>query len=113
MRRLRVLYAPAAVPQEVRDVYRMLPASHAAEEADAWVASDWLELWANEDDVPAIKNEGLTCVHGKLDPAKVTSAKRISHAAWEKLHVSACTVAVHGCVHAHDMQALQREPCTR
>ena len=53
-----------------------------------FVATEWLSAWADGDPAtppPPIDNSPLLCPHGRLDPAKMAAAKRISTPSWEQL----------------------------
>ncbi|KAK7260825.1 hypothetical protein RIF29_27123 [Crotalaria pallida] len=50
-----------------------------------WICSDWLRQWADNIIPTAIDNTSIQCSHGKVPVSKVTSMKRLSSKAWDKL----------------------------
>ncbi|XP_045805933.1 ubiquitin carboxyl-terminal hydrolase 26-like isoform X1 [Trifolium pratense] len=50
-----------------------------------WIYSDWLRQWAENVTPSAIDNASIQCSHGKVPVSKVTSAKRLSSKAWDRL----------------------------
>uniref|UniRef100_A0A0A9DFG6 Ubiquitin carboxyl-terminal hydrolase n=1 Tax=Arundo donax TaxID=35708 RepID=A0A0A9DFG6_ARUDO len=51
-----------------------------------WISTEWLRQWADNITPPSsIDNVSIQCEHGKVPASKVTSMKRLSAVAWEKL----------------------------
>ncbi|WJX16373.1 Ubiquitin carboxyl-terminal hydrolase 26 [Trifolium repens] len=70
--------------EEVRSVLAEAPVQP-LEQQFFWIYSDWLRQWAENVTPSAIDNKSIQCSHGKLPVSKVTSAKRLSSKAWDRL----------------------------
>ncbi|CAJ2643397.1 unnamed protein product [Trifolium pratense] len=68
---VRSVLAEASVPPLERPFY--------------WISSDWLRQWADNIIPTSIDNTFIQCSHGKVPVSKVTSIKRLSAKAWDKL----------------------------
>ncbi|XP_058724797.1 ubiquitin carboxyl-terminal hydrolase 26-like [Vicia villosa] len=55
------------------------------EEPFFWIYSNWLRQWAENITPMAIDNKPIQCSHGKVPVSKVTSMKRLSSKAWNRL----------------------------
>ncbi|KQK13052.1 ubiquitin carboxyl-terminal hydrolase 26 isoform X2 [Brachypodium distachyon] len=75
--------------QERRDEVRaVLTEAPAPPDDDSyfWISADWLRQWADNANPPSsIDNSPIQCEHGKVPASKVTSMKRLSAKAWQKL----------------------------
>ncbi|KGN62885.1 ubiquitin carboxyl-terminal hydrolase 26 isoform X1 [Cucumis sativus] len=70
--------------QEVRSILSEAPV-HSLEEPFCWISTDWLRQWADKVSPPILDNSQIQCLHGKVPISKVTSIKRLSVKAWDKL----------------------------
>ncbi|CAL0319194.1 unnamed protein product [Lupinus luteus] len=70
--------------QEVRSVLAEAPVS-SLERPFYWISSDWLRQWADNVTPTSLDNTSIQCSHGKVPVSKVTSMKRLSAKAWDKL----------------------------
>lgn len=71
--------------QEVKSVITEAPATP-DDDSYFWISLDWLRQWADNATPPSsIDNSPIQCEHGKVPASKVTSMKRLSAKAWEKL----------------------------
>ncbi|KAL6645465.1 hypothetical protein ACP70R_017073 [Stipagrostis hirtigluma subsp. patula] len=71
--------------QEVKSVLMEAPASP-EDDLYFWISTDWLRQWADNITPPSpIDNGPIQCEHGKVPASKVTSMKRLSAVAWQKL----------------------------
>ncbi|KAK7384819.1 hypothetical protein VNO78_30522 [Psophocarpus tetragonolobus] len=70
--------------QEVRSVLAEAP-TQPLEQPYFWICSDWLRQWADSIDPIALDNTSIQCSHGKVPVSNVTSMKRLSSKAWDKL----------------------------
>ncbi|RDX81132.1 Ubiquitin carboxyl-terminal hydrolase 26, partial [Mucuna pruriens] len=70
--------------QEVRSVLAEAPAQP-LEQPFFWICSDWLRQWADNIIPIALDNTSIQCLHGKVPVSNVTSMKRLSSKAWDKL----------------------------
>ncbi|CAI8599711.1 unnamed protein product [Vicia faba] len=70
--------------QEVRSVLAEAPVPP-LERPFYWISSDWLRQWADNIIPTSIDNTVIQCLHGKVPISKVTSIKRLSAKAWDKL----------------------------
>ncbi|KAL2336663.1 hypothetical protein Fmac_011109 [Flemingia macrophylla] len=70
--------------QEVRSVLAEAPIQP-LEQPFFWICSDWLCQWADNIIPTAVDNTSIQCSHGKVPVSKVTSMKRLSSKAWDKL----------------------------
>ncbi|OIW03067.1 hypothetical protein TanjilG_19347 [Lupinus angustifolius] len=70
--------------QEVRSVLAEAPVKP-LEQPFFWIYSDWLRQWADNIVPTALDNTSIQCSHGKVPVSKVTSMKRLSSKAWDKL----------------------------
>ncbi|ONM54378.1 UBP26 [Zea mays] len=72
--------------QEVKSVLTEAPAGP-GDDSYFWISTDWLRQWADNITPPSsIDNGAIQCEHGKVPASKVTSMKRLSSVAWQKLH---------------------------
>lgn len=72
--------------QEVKSVLAEAPADP-GDDSYFWISTDWLRQWADNITPPSsIDNVAIQCEHGKVPASKVTSMKRLSSLAWQKLH---------------------------
>ncbi|XP_066355469.1 ubiquitin carboxyl-terminal hydrolase 26-like isoform X2 [Miscanthus floridulus] len=72
--------------QEVKSVLTEAPADP-EDDSYFWISTDWLRQWADNITPPSsIDNGPIQCEHGKVPASKVTSMKRLSSVAWEKLY---------------------------
>ncbi|OQU79121.1 hypothetical protein SORBI_3008G098300 [Sorghum bicolor] len=73
--------------QEVKSVLAAAPADP-EDDSYFWISTDWLRQWADNTTPPSsIDNGPIQCKHGKVPASKVTSMKRLSSVAWEKLYL--------------------------
>uniref|UniRef100_A0ACD5WDA0 Uncharacterized protein n=1 Tax=Avena sativa TaxID=4498 RepID=A0ACD5WDA0_AVESA len=71
--------------QEVKSVLTEAPVTP-DDDSYFWISADWLRQWADSATPPSsIDNSPIQCEHGKVPASKVTSMKRLSAKAWEKL----------------------------
>ncbi|KAF7830201.1 ubiquitin carboxyl-terminal hydrolase 26-like [Senna tora] len=70
--------------QEVRSVLVEAPVQP-LEQPFYWISSDWLRQWADNIKPTTLDNTSIQCSHGKVPVSKVTSMKRLSDKAWNKL----------------------------
>nr|KYP34246.1 Ubiquitin carboxyl-terminal hydrolase 26 [Cajanus cajan] len=70
--------------QEVRSVLTEA-ITQPLEQPFFWICSDWLRQWADNIIPTALDNTSIQCSHGKVPVSKVTSMKRLSSKAWDKL----------------------------
>ncbi|KAJ1420139.1 Ubiquitin-specific peptidase 48 [Sesbania bispinosa] len=70
--------------KEVRSVLAEAP-FQPLEQPFYWISSDWLRHWADNIFPTSIDNTVIQCSHGKVPVSKVTSMKRLSAKAWDKL----------------------------
>ncbi|QCD99600.1 ubiquitin carboxyl-terminal hydrolase 48 [Vigna unguiculata] len=70
--------------QEVRSILAESP-TQPLEQPSFWICSEWLRQWADSIVVTALDNTPIQCSHGKVPVSKVTSMKRLSSKAWDKL----------------------------
>ncbi|XP_061364323.1 ubiquitin carboxyl-terminal hydrolase 26-like [Gastrolobium bilobum] len=70
--------------QEVRSVLAEAPVQP-LEQQFFWIYSDWLRQWADNIIPSSVDNTSIQCSHGKVPVLKVTSMKRLSSKAWDKL----------------------------
>ncbi len=74
--------------QEVRQILETAATVDPGDDG-RFISTAWLQEWAGDSEAAPgpIDNSVLLCMHGGLDPAKVTFMKRISSLAWEQLQV--------------------------
>ncbi|KAG4931153.1 hypothetical protein AAZX31_17G188900 [Glycine max] len=70
--------------QEVRSILAEAP-TQSLQQPYFWICSDWLRQWADNLIPIALDNTSIQCSHGKVPVSKVTSMKRLSSKAWDKL----------------------------
>ncbi|XP_027353801.1 ubiquitin carboxyl-terminal hydrolase 26-like [Abrus precatorius] len=70
--------------QEVRSILAEAPVQP-LEQPFYWISSDWLRQWADNIIPTSLDNTSIQCSHGKIPVSKVTSMKRLSAKAWDKL----------------------------
>ncbi|KAF8644170.1 hypothetical protein HU200_066546 [Digitaria exilis] len=71
--------------QEVKSILTEAPADP-EDDSYFWISTDWLRQWADNITPPSsIDNGPIQCEHGKVPASKVTSMKRLSSVAWQKL----------------------------
>ncbi|CAN6229529.1 unnamed protein product [Urochloa humidicola] len=71
--------------QEVKSILTEAPADP-EDDSYFWISTDWLRQWADNITPPSsIDNGPIQCEHGKVPSSKVTSMKRLSSVAWQKL----------------------------
>lgn len=70
--------------EEVKQVLSEAPVQ-SFDEPYFWISTDWLRQWADIVNSPAIDNSSIQCLHGKIPFSHVTSMKRISSRAWQRL----------------------------
>ncbi|CAL5093582.1 unnamed protein product [Urochloa decumbens] len=71
--------------QEVKSILTEAPA-HPEDDSYFWISTDWLRQWADNITPPSsIDNGPIQCEHGKVPASKVTSMKRLSSVAWQRL----------------------------
>jgi len=71
--------------QEVKSILIEAPANP-EDDSYFWISTDWLRQWADNITPPSsIDNGPIQCEHGKVPVSKLTSMKRLSAAAWQKL----------------------------
>ncbi|XP_054797302.1 ubiquitin carboxyl-terminal hydrolase 26 isoform X2 [Prosopis cineraria] len=70
--------------QEVRSVLAEAPVQP-LEQPFYWISSDWLRQWADNIIPSTLDNTSIQCSHGKVPVSKVTSMKRLSDKAWDRL----------------------------
>ncbi|ONL94892.1 Ubiquitin carboxyl-terminal hydrolase 26 [Zea mays] len=71
--------------QEVKSILIEAPANP-EDNSYFWISTDWLRQWADNITPPlSIDNGPIQCEHGKVPVSKLTSMKRLSAAAWQKL----------------------------
>ncbi|TVU15183.1 hypothetical protein EJB05_38690 [Eragrostis curvula] len=78
----------ACITERRQEVKSLLIEAPANPEDDSyfWISTDWLRQWADNITPPSpIDNSPLQCEHGKIPASKVTSMKRLSAVAWQKL----------------------------
>lgn len=68
-----------------RDVMSCINVNSGSDD-DCWISSDWLASCMDDENEPScIDNSNITCVHGKLDPCRISAGKRISLRAFQKI----------------------------
>ncbi|OEL12988.1 Ubiquitin carboxyl-terminal hydrolase 26 [Dichanthelium oligosanthes] len=78
----------AYITERRQEVKSILTEATADPEDDSyfWISTDWLRQWADNVTPPSsIDNGPIQCEHGKVPASKVTSMKRLSSVAWQKL----------------------------
>ncbi|RYR05646.1 hypothetical protein Ahy_B06g085483 [Arachis hypogaea] len=70
--------------QEVRSVLAEAPVQP-LKQPFFWIYSDWLRQWADNIIPTAVDNTSIQCSHGKVPVSKITTMKRLSSQAWDKL----------------------------
>ncbi|CAO2172991.1 unnamed protein product [Urochloa humidicola] len=71
--------------EEVKSILTEAPADP-EDDSYFWISTDWLRQWADNITPPSsIDNGPIQCEHGKVPASKVTSMKRLSSVAWQKL----------------------------
>ncbi|PAN21051.1 hypothetical protein GQ55_3G409000 [Panicum hallii var. hallii] len=71
--------------QEVKSILTEAPADP-DDDSYFWISTDWLRQWADNITPPSsIDNGPIQCEHGKVPASKITSMKRLSSIAWQKL----------------------------
>lgn len=70
--------------QEVKLVLSEAPV-HSLEDSYFWISTEWLRQWADNFTPLCLDNSSIQCFHGKVPFSKVTSMKRLSDKAWQKL----------------------------
>ncbi|XP_047161205.1 ubiquitin carboxyl-terminal hydrolase 26-like isoform X2 [Vigna umbellata] len=70
--------------QEVRSILAESP-TQPQEQPYFWICSEWLRQWADSIVPTVLDNTPIQCSHGKVPVSKVTSMKRLSSKAWDKL----------------------------
>ncbi|XP_026661046.1 ubiquitin carboxyl-terminal hydrolase 26 isoform X2 [Phoenix dactylifera] len=70
--------------QEVKSVLSEAPVDP-LEDSYFWVSTEWLRQWADNITPPCLDNSLIQCIHGKVPVSMVTSMKRLSNTAWQKL----------------------------
>ncbi|KAK3144226.1 hypothetical protein QOZ80_4AG0310280 [Eleusine coracana subsp. coracana] len=65
---------------------KIVKSSNKDDQKSQGISADWLRQWADSIDPPSsIDNGPIQCEHGKVPASKVTSMKRLSAVAWQKL----------------------------
>lgn len=69
----------------VRNVMGCISVKTASDD-DCWVSSDWITSCMDDEKEPScLDNSNITCVHGKLDPHRISAGKRVSLKAFQML----------------------------